>query len=260
MEEKIQLDDTYMNVIHFGNGKKVFTIIAGVTLTGLEGLGDALEQQMNIFLEEYSVFVFERKKVLPIGYSVEQMAEDIYRCLKLKNITSTYVMGASQGGMIGLALAINHPEFVNKLAICSSASRIPIENSNALVEWKNAAIQKDVVKLNTLFINYVYSSVYVDSIKDMIPELVKKGTDQDCNRFLILIEAIGKFNVSEKLAKIQCPLFVVADKNDKVIPYTCSQEIAVKTNCQIYLYDQYSHGVYDEAPDFRQKVKDFFEQ
>ena len=82
-EIKLPLDDTYMNVIHFGSGKETVIIISGVSLTGLEGQGEAVAEAYQLFSAQYSVYPFERKKTLKEGYRVEDMAEDIFRAMEL---------------------------------------------------------------------------------------------------------------------------------------------------------------------------------
>lgn len=256
MEKHINIDDTYMNVISFGKGKKVFTVIAGVSLTGLEGMGEALENLFSIFTDEYTVYVFDRKKVLKAGCSTEDMADDIYMCLKSLGVEHSVIYGASQGGMIGQVLAIKYPELVEKLVVCSSVSRVE-EDNQAINLWLSAAREYDVEKVNSLFLEYVYSDEFVDSIRDSIPDLVKNGTKEDCERFTVMVEAVKSFNVYDKLDRIQCPVFVICDKKDKVFNYESSLDIVAKLNCESYVYDKYSHAVYDEAKDFIERIYNF---
>lgn len=74
MELQIESNNTYMNVIKFGTGSRNLTIIAGVSLCGLEGLGNQLENTLNIFSNDFTVYVFDRKKILPYGYTMNEMA------------------------------------------------------------------------------------------------------------------------------------------------------------------------------------------
>ena len=78
MEQHIELDDTYMNVIKFGSGKKILTVIAGISLCGLEGLGNQIENNFRFLTSDFTVYIFDRKKVLPENYTMTDMAEDIF--------------------------------------------------------------------------------------------------------------------------------------------------------------------------------------
>lgn len=255
MEKHIPVDDTYINVIKFGSGKKNLTVIAGVSLTGLEGLGEVLASSLSTFSEDFTVYVFDRRKVLPQGFSMNQMAEDIYYALKELGVKSTSVYGASQGGMIGMLLALSHPEFVESLALCSTLSRTEELTDTVCSKWLHAAKAHDVVSLNTLFLDYVYSDAFKDSIKDSIPALLEQGTAEDCDRFVTMVEAMKGFDIYDELGKIKCPVLVLCDEQDKVISSERGKEIAAKCNGKLVVYNQFSHAVYDENPDVKEQVK-----
>lgn len=258
MEQHIAIRDTYMNVISFGKGSKNLTVIAGVSLTGLEGMGDAVEDTLSVLAQNFKVYVFDNCKVLPKGHSTEDMAEDIYQCLKKLGVEHTYVYGVSHGGMIGQMLTINHPELVDKLVLCSTISRYKGTQFDIVDKWLEAAQKHDVESVNRLFIDNVYSEAYIESIKDIIPALLKNGSAEDCERFAILAEAIKGFDSYDLLDRIKCPVYVICDKNDRVVGDEPSRELADKLQCKIHVYDQYSHAVYDEAPDLKERIRDFF--
>ena len=259
MEQHIELDDTYMNVIKFGSGKKILTVIAGISLCGLEGLGNQIENNFRFLTSDFTVYIFDRKKVLPENYTMTDMAEDIFLCLNQLGISKTSLYGISQGGMISMLFAIHHPELVEKLVLCSTSAKV--ENTNkAFSEWKKASDSENITALNQLFLDYVYSDSYKEAIKEFIPQLLKQGTMEDLKRFLILLKSMENFDITNLLNSIKCPTLVICDMNDKIFNYKCSNEIAEKIGfqlCKTFLYNQYSHAVYDESPDVLKKVAEF---
>lgn len=256
-EIKLNLDNSYINVIQFGYGSKAIIIISGVSLTGLEGQGEAVAEAYQIFSEEYSVYLFERKKVLEEGYTVEDMADDVYKAMNMLGISSAFVYGVSQGGMIAQTLAIRHPEKVEKLVLCSTMSRTTKTMKRVATNWLELAGKHDVVSLNRSFFKDVYSPAFLENIKDLLPALEKVGNAEDCNRFCILAKALLKFDVYDQIKQIKCPVLVLGDKNDHTIGPEGSYEIIEKLGCKNYMYDQYSHAVYDEASDIKEKIKAF---
>ncbi|MDO4976401.1 MAG: alpha/beta hydrolase [Eubacteriales bacterium] len=256
-EFKIALDNTYMNIIEFGHGKKVLTMIAGISLAGLEGSGEGVAAAYSAFADEYTVYLFDRRKVVPADFSIRDMANDVYLCLKEMGITSTDVYGVSQGGMIGQCLTLAHPELVNKLVICSSMCKATPLIKEIVERWMGAAKEHDVVKMNRMFFKDVYSEAFLDAVKDMLPELEKVGTAEDCDRFQNLARPISAFDIYDVLPEITCPVFVLGDMNDKVIGPEGSTEMAERLGCEIYLYDTYSHAVYDEAADIKERILEF---
>lgn len=256
-EIKVALGDSYMNVIRFGDGEKKFAVIAGVSLTGLEGQGEAIAEAYAAFGEEYTVYLFERKKHLEKGYTVEKMAEDVYLAMKKLGVGSAFVYGVSQGGMIAQVLAIKHPEAVEKLVLCSTACRPTETVKKVAFAWLDSARRHDVVSLNRSFFDVVYSKEYLDKARDILPELEKIGSPEDCDRFSILVEAIFSFDVADRLSEISCPVLVLGDKNDRTVGDEGSYELIERLGCENYMYDTYSHAVYDEAPDIKERIKAF---
>ena len=60
--------------------------------------------------------------------------------------------------------------------------------------------------------------------------------------------------------KIKCPTLVIGDKNDDVLGVEGSHEIADRLGCESYIYEDYSHAVYDEAEDIEERILEFFEK
>lgn len=260
IEMKVNIDDTYMNVIKFGNGPKCLVIIAGVSLCGLEGKGSSIAEMYKDFGEKYTVYLLERKKVLPDGYSVQQMAEDVCKVLSEIGVKKTCLYGVSQGGMIAQCIAAYRPEMVEKLVVCSTQCRATNTAKGIVKKWVELAEKRNVVDVNRFFYEKVYSEESLEKYKDMLPVLVKQGTEEDCDRFKVLAAACGVFDIYDDMDKIKCPTFVIGDKNDKVIGIEGSYEIIDRLNCESYIYDKYSHAVYDEADDIKEKILEFLEK
>lgn len=259
MEQHIELDDTYMNVIKFGSGKKILTVIAGISLCGLEGLGNQIENNFRFLTSDFTVYIFDRKKVLPENYTMTDMAEDIFLCLNQLGIHKTSLYGISQGGMISMLFAIHHPELVEKLVLCSTSAKVEACNK-AFMDWKQASEAKNIIALNQLFLDYVYSDSYKEAIKEYIPQFLKQGTVEDLRRFKVLLASMENFDITDLLHKINCPTLIICDKNDKIFNYESSNEISEKIGfqpCNTFIYNQYSHAVYDESPDILKKVAEF---
>lgn len=247
--------DSSMNVIRFGRGENILVIVSGVSLTGLEGKGRDIAEAYSVFTEDYTVYLFDRRRKVPEGFGIHDMAEDIYNVLRAQNVEKACLYGVSQGGMIVLDMAISHQEFTEKLVLCSTLAKAG--NNPALSEWLHHAEKKNVVELNRSFFKYVYSEAYLDTFRAYLPVLEQAGTEEDCGRFVNILRAIPDFDVSERLCEIKCPVLVISDTNDKVIPVENSYYIAEKLDCEIIVYDKYSHAVFDEAPDIKDRIYQF---
>ncbi|MBQ0079778.1 MAG: alpha/beta hydrolase, partial [Eubacterium sp.] len=187
------------------------------------------------------------------------MAEDIIRCLKELGVERTCVYGVSQGGMIAQVLAIKYPQLVEKLVICSSACRENEVLKKVIGRWIELASAGDVVGFNHQSFMDVYSPAFLEGVKDMLPQLEQMGTEEDCKRLLVELNACIGLDIYDQLENIDCPVLVMGDEQDKVLGIEGTYEIAEALGCDSYVYNGYSHAVYDEAPDIKNRVKQFLD-
>ena len=120
---------------YFNNkGVKVYYEIygEGKPLVILHGNGGSIRGRASFiaeFSKKYKVIGIDNrchgKTDCPAGYlTYDQMAEDVNQLLAYLKIDSALVWGHSDGGVIGLILAINHPDKVKKL-LASGANLRP---------------------------------------------------------------------------------------------------------------------------------------
>ena len=256
-ESRLAMDGTYMSVIRFGAGKRAFAMISGISLSGLEGLGASIAQAYEILARDYTVYVFDRKKILPDRYTTEDMAEDVYRALRLYGVEQADVYGVSHGGMMAQYMAVNHPELVRNLVLCSTQARAGETVKEVAGTWCRFAEARDVVGLNRYFFEKVYSEEYLFGFRDALPELEKVGTDEDCRRFEVLAGAVAEFDLYDRLDEVKCPALVLGSTDDHVISVESMIELADRLDCERYIYSGFGHAVYDEAPDIKKRIYDF---
>lgn len=83
----------------------------------VKGAGVSLALMYKIFAKDYRVYFFDRRTVVKEGLTNWDLAEDIYYAMEALNIGSADVFGVSQGGMIAMALTLEHPKLINKLVL-----------------------------------------------------------------------------------------------------------------------------------------------
>lgn len=247
-----------MDCVKFGTGTKNFVMLPGLSLTRITGSAMTIAAAYRDFCGDYTIYCFDRVKDIPEGYTVRQMAADTAEAMKELGITDAYIFGASQGGMIGQYIAIDYPELVRKLFLASSYSRCDSDAEKIFDKWIALAKEKKVQELNHDFFKSIYSDELLEAYKDSMPILEKVGTAEDCERFVILAEACKSFDSYGELDRIKCPVLVVGSEKDKVISGRSGREIAEKLGCEIYMYSGYGHAVYDEAPDYKNRIAEFF--
>lgn len=245
-----------MDYIKFGSGEKAFVIICGMNMTGLAGLAGPVSEAYGMFAEEYTVYLLDRLKVLPEGYTVREMAEDTAEIMRALGIENADVMGNSQGGMIAECIAIDNPGLVHSLVLSSSMSHLTGLGSKVLSYWAELADRKDGREIYREF----FKCVYGNPDHELLAILENTATDEQCVRYGVMARACLSFDVRDELKKIKCPVLVVGSDYDNVLGGEISRELAEELGCELFMYNnqKFGHAVCDEAPDFKQRMMDFF--
>lgn len=157
-----------MKHIVFGSGTKNFVILPGLSVHSVMGLADAIAEAYKDFCEEYTVYVFDRAENIREGYTVRNMAEDTAAAMRELNIGNADVFGASQGGMIAMYLAIDHPQMVNRLILGSTLAKPNGTFNHVIDEWIRLARAKDEVGLLESFADNVYSESTLKAYRETL--------------------------------------------------------------------------------------------
>lgn len=256
-ELKLNVQDTQLDYITFGNGTKPLVMIQGLNTRGIKGSALPLAYMYRIFAKDYKVYLFDRRPVVQEGITVRDMSSDIAIAMDTLGITNADVFGVSQGGMIAQYLAIDRPDLVNKLVLAVTLSKNNDTVKQVVNNWIEMAELGAMKELVTDMAEKMYSDAYVKKYRPFMPLLTILQRPKDVGRFVILAKACLTCNAYEVLDKIKCPVFVLGGRQDKVVTGVAAEEIAAKIGCKIHVYDSLGHAAYEEAKDFNQIVYDF---
>ncbi|WP_026669131.1 alpha/beta fold hydrolase [Butyrivibrio sp. AE3006] len=257
--ENIQLDGTDCDYISFGTGKENLIMLPGVGdgFKTARGIAVPFAFMYSGFAQNFKVYVFSRRNVLPEDFSTADMADDIDKIMDMIGIKSASVFGVSQGGMISQQLAIRHPERVKKLVLAVTASRPNELMKEALESWIKMAESDDYAGIMLDTAKRSYTGKYLErGIK--MNSLLAKMKPKDYSRFITLCRSCLSHDVYDMLQEISCPTFIVGADKDLVLGGEASIEMHDKINgSTLYMYEGYSHGVYEQAKDFNGRILDY---
>ncbi len=184
--QKLHENGKYVDI----NGVKLYYEVYGegepiLMIHGNGGSFSCFENQVVEFSKHFKVVLVDCRGRGNSSYqkgvelTFELQVEDINLFLDKLNIKKTNILGWSDGGIIGLLLAIKHPETVNKL-VASGANIFPdgALHQEELKKWttdlenNNKNYENDLaIDLNNLDINYPnlkYSDLNVIKSKTLI--------------------------------------------------------------------------------------------
>lgn len=259
---KVSVNDFEMQYLRFGEGEKTLVILPGLSVQSVITSAALIEKQYEVFKEEFTVYLFDRRENLPESYSINAMASDTAEAMTALGIENACVFGTSQGGMIAMLIAAEYPKLVSALALGSTACKMEKSRFAAVEKWIAFAKEGKREELYLSFGELLYSEELFNKYEGALRQISKTVTESDLKRFVILASALKDFDISEKVKSIKCPVLAIGDRSDALLGDRAADDIAaaMKNNqlFELYNYDGFGHAVYDVAPDYQKRLYDYF--
>ena len=260
--ENIRFNGHNCDYISFGSGSEVLIMLPGVGdgFRTAKGMAVPFSLLYRCFAKDFKVYVFSRRNRMLTGLTTKDMADDLAAIMDKLGIESAHVFGVSQGGMIAQQMAIRHPDKVKSLVLAVTAPRPNELMRESLCSWIGMADRGDYkgIMLDTAVRSY--TGAYLERGK-RVNDLLALAKPKDYSRFRILCESCLEHDAYDELDKISCPVFIIGADSDGVLGGEASGEMAEKIpGAVLYMYEGYSHGVYEQAKDFNERVLNYLEK
>jgi len=256
----VPLGDTAMDYIRFGTGPKALILLPGLGdgLRTIRGTALPMGLMYRKLAREYTVWSFSRRNTLPEGWSTLDMARDQAQVMEHLGIERAAVVGVSMGGMIAQHLAARFPEKVDRLVLVVTSPRPNPMLTESVEEWVELARRGDHGALMDSNLRRIYSADYYRKNKWLVPLVGKLTKPKSYERFFRQAEACGTHDAWDALPGIAAPTLVMGGGQDLCLGVEPSREMADRIpGAELKVYEQWGHGLYEEAPDFQDTVLDF---
>lgn len=202
------------NYIFEGDGEK--------TIVFIHGLSDSLEYWARIssqLSEEYKILRYDLRghgKTEFSGFTMDDLADDLYELMQSLNIEKASLIGLSLGGNVALKFAVKYPNLAENLVIMSSFSEVDDNLKSKFIEFRNA-IDIGFMEFFDVIIKYVLSQDIIDKNYDAL-QANKEVLAESANLDGIKngIEIGMEFNVTDELNKINVPALILAGRDDEI--------------------------------------------
>lgn len=230
--------------------------------------------QVPEFQELFKVIVFDNRgigkstgSIAP--YSIRMMADDAVELLKYLNIGKSHIVGTSMGGMIAQEIAINYPNMVDKLVLCSTFAK-----PQNMVEIIMKGV-KDIIGYNALdifginphrlvfeklfsyLLQQIFSEEFLLENKKLIEETLRKYLSKltYVETFLKQTGAVYTHNTIDRLNLIKAETLIITGMEDKLVVPECSDILAEKiSRSKLRKIEHAEHGMHFEMPDIINKI------
>ena len=254
------IEDYTINYVEFGKGKKNLILIpgGGDGLRTVKGMALPLAFMYKKFSKEYKVYIPSRRNEIKEGFSIKDMGDEVAKLMDQLGIQNADIIGVSQGGMIAQQIAINHPEKVNKLVLVVTAPRTNDLIKEAVGGWIKSAEKGEYKPIFVDTAERTYTEKKLKKYRKMYSILSKLTKPKSFERFIIQAKAILGHNAYDELYKIKAETLIIGAEKDRIVGVDASKELNERIeNSQLYIYEEYSHGVYEEAKDFNDRILEF---
>ena len=243
--------------IVYGRGKRNLLILpgAGDGFRTVRGLAFPFAMLYRRFADDFRVYVFSRRRTLPDGFSVLEMAKDVGTAMEELGAEPYDIIGVSQGGMIAQELALQYPDRIGKLVLVVTAAAPNAQMKEALGNWIAWAEAGDYGRILADSTERSYTGETLKKNMKQVRIMSRLSKPKDLSRFLILCQSCLGHDVRNRLDEIRCRTLILGGGMDRVVGPDASYELAAGIcDSELYMYPEYSHGLYDQAADFQERV------
>ena len=258
--DTLSLENGTMDYIRFGSGGRVLIMLPGLgdSLRSVKGAAVPMAILYREFARKFTVYSFSRIDPMPSGYTIRSMARDLAQAMEVLDIRRADVFGVSMGGMIAQWLAIDHPEKVDRLILavtCPEPNAILLE---ALEEWETLAKAGDHGAFMKSNMRRIYSEGYCRKNLWMAPIVGLLTKPKSYERFFIQAQACREHDALVRLPGIRARTLVIGGEQDRALGGAASKTIAAAIpGAELKMYQQWGHGLYEEAKDFNGVLLEF---
>jgi pimeloyl-ACP methyl ester carboxylesterase len=212
-------------------------------------------------------------------YTIRLFADDTAGLMNALEISRAHVLGISMGGMIAQELAINYPEKVSKLILCSTCSQYcPTEEQSRVTEaMMNQATMEELTKIVLSFpfardyprdflrenpiVVFGLTSDFVKENPDMARLLFQRGAQYPISPEGLRLQygAILRFNTQARLQHIKAPTLVLHGRKDTQIRPDQNGSSLAKgiPNAKLVFFEKSNHLLAEEMEEAIHTVTEF---
>lgn len=235
--------------VRIGSGPENLVILPGTTLENEPPSRIAAwtyRLGFGRFAKNYTVYVINRRRGMPPGYSTQDMAAD-YAAVLERELGPSHIMGFSTGGEIAQYVAIDHPASVRSLTLVVSACRLSEAGREICERWQALAREGGWRELQADMASVAVSS---ETNKRLARAFIRVfgnlvfRVPSDPSDFLTTLDADLNHDTTGQLGGICAPTLVIGGTEDPFYSEGLLRETAEKIpDATLRIYDGVGHGV-----------------
>lgn len=212
----VTVDGLRFNYVQEGQGKDLFLI------HGLGGDFHDWDPHVPALARHYRVTRWDARGFgesdKPVGpYSPEMFAKDLAGFFQACGISRAHMAGISMGGMIAQRFVLDFPERVESLTLVSTSSEV---GPQAQAGWEKVAsvIEQRGFSTNAEVARRVFSPNFGQAHPEIVQRMTERTARNDRHTYAAAARAVGSYNWTAELSKIQVPTLILQGAEDVLTP------------------------------------------
>lgn len=203
--------------------------LPGLNFTNEPPTGAALASktaQLWFLTSRYTVHWVGRRPGAPADYTIADHARDVAAVLRQRFDRPVPVVGYSTGGFIGLQLAIDHPDVVDRLVLVGAGHRLPPAARASDARWADALEQgrtRDAWRETASDIAGL--PLLARPLEPLLAMIGRAATPEDCTDGIRTARAELDFDVAADLGRIRAATLLITGSLDP----NCGKDLAAAT-------------------------------
>ena len=210
-----------------------------VLSSGLGGSANFWKPQLEALTKNFRVITYDHlgtsrsPAALPKGYSIADMADELLALLDSLDVTECHLIGHALGGLVGLELALKRPSMLTSLIPINAWSCPNIHSARCFNIRKSLLAAGDKAAFLQMQTLILYPPDWIVEHAEALQAEEAHMLDHfpDEANLLTRIEALTTFNIDDRLSGINTDSFIIANKDDLLVPWKCSQILAARLPC-----------------------------
>lgn len=201
--------------------------------SGLGGSGTYWAPNVAALAKSNRVITYDHRgtgrsdREVPGDLTIEAMAEDLRILMDALGIQSATLIGHAIGGMIGLAFDLNYPGRLSRLAIINGWAKLDPHTARCfdtrlvlLGKGPRAYVHGQPI--------FLYPAQWISDHHDQLQAEEEVHLQHFPGAEMVgrRIAAARRFNVADRLGKIQVPTLLIATEDDMLVPLSASEAMA----------------------------------
>jgi 3-oxoadipate enol-lactonase len=185
--------------------------------------------QLDVLNAHYRVVRYDqrghgRSDTVPGPYSLEDLGGDVLALLDHLGVSQASFLGSSLGGMIGLWLAAQFPERMDRLVVCCTSAWL--NQREVEFERATAAREHGTNELVSPTIERWFTPYFREHHGPETADYAGMIASTDDEAYALCSEVIGQVDLRADLAAITAPTMVIAGADDPATPPDHAEAIA----------------------------------